>query len=165
LLDENRRSYDYHLQERFPLKGLDRKMTKSNEYYAYFSLSGSFDPGEISKKTGISPTECSREGDLIPGTQHQRKCSRWSLYSRLQKSDSDLEHHIVDVLNQLDAHTDAIKQLSIEFEGVMQLVAYFGDNSGPGISFGREVIRRLAEYSLYLDCDFYYPFSEKREAS
>ena len=140
-----------------------REMTKSNEYYAYFSVSGSFDPAEITKRTGITPTQCSHEGDLIPGSQHQRKCSRWSLYSRLQRTDSDLEHHIVDVLNQLDTKSAIFKQLSIELDGVMQLVAYFDDDSGPGISFGREVSRRLAEYSLCLDCDFYYPHSDRRE--
>jgi hypothetical protein len=62
----------------------------------------------------------------------------------------------VDVLNQLDENSDVLKKLSNEFDGVMQLVAYFGHDAGPGISFGREVVRRLAEYSLYLDCDFYY---------
>jgi hypothetical protein len=132
-------------------------MAKTNEYYAYFMVSGPFDPAEITKRAGVIPTECSREGDPIRGTQHQHKCSRWSLYSRVEKTDSDLEHHVVDVLNQLDANIDVFKQLSIEFDGVMQLVAYFGHDSSPGTSFSQEVIRRLAEYSLCLDCDFYFP--------
>jgi Domain of unknown function (DUF4279) len=76
------------------------------------------------------------------------------LYSRIEKTDSDLEHHVVDVLNQLDANSDVFKQLSVELDGVMQLVAYFNYDSSPGLSFGEKVIRRLAEYSLYLDCDF-----------
>lgn len=79
--------------------------------------------------------------------------------SRVEKTDSDLEHHVVDVLNQLDANRVVFKQLSNELDGVMQLVAYFDYDSGPGLSFSNEVIRRLAEYSLYLDCDFYYPHS------
>jgi hypothetical protein len=138
-------------------------MTKLNEYYAYLCLSGSFDPADITKKIGITPTNWSREGDPIAGSEHHRKCSRWSLYSRLEKSDSDLERHIVDVLNQLDANRDVFRQLSIELDGVMQLVAYFGYDSGPGISFGPQIIRKLAEYSLRLDCDFYYSYSDKKE--
>lgn len=82
-----------------------------------------------------------------------------SMCSRVEKTDSDLEHHVVDVLNQLDANRVVFKQLSNELDGVMQLVAYFDYDSGPGLSFSNEVIRRLAEYSLYLDCDFYYPHS------
>src|SRR5260370_32098489 len=131
-------------------------MAKTNEYCAYFMVSGSFDPAEITKRTGIAPSECSREGEPIPGTQHQLKCSRWSLYSRLEKTDSDLEHHVIDVLNQLDTNIGAFTQLIIELDGVMQLVAYFGNDSNPGTSFSHQVIRRLAEYSLCLHCDFYF---------
>jgi hypothetical protein len=126
-------------------------MTKTNEYYAYFMVSGSFDPVEITKRTGITASDCSREGDPILGTQHQRQCSRWCLYSRLKKTDSDLEHHVIDVLNQLDANMRVFKQVGIELDGVMQLVAYFGNGSNPGTSFSKEVIKRLAEYSLCLD--------------
>jgi Domain of unknown function (DUF4279) len=139
-------------------------MAKTNEYYAYFSISGSFYPDEITQRLGITPTECSREHDLIPGTERQRKCSRWSLHSRLEKAESDLELHVVDVLNQLDANSGAFKKLSTELDGVMQLVAYFDYQSRPGVSFGRDAVRRLAEYSLYLDCDFYYPNSDTKEA-
>jgi len=138
-----------------------RKVNRRIEYYAYYSVSGSFDPVEITKRAGTVPTGCSREGDRIPGSQQRYKCSRWSLHSRIEKTDSDLEHHVVDVLNQLDANSDVFKQLSVELDGVMQLVAYFNYDSSPGLSFGEKVIRRLAEYSLYLDCDFYYPRSDK----
>ena len=91
----------------------EQEMTTSNEYYAYFSVSGSFDPSEITTRTGIVPTGCSREGDPIPGTQQMRKCSRWDLHSRLERTDSDLEHHVVDVFNQLDANVVAFKQLGL----------------------------------------------------
>jgi hypothetical protein len=50
----------------------------------------------------------------------------------------------VDVVNQLDANSGAFKQLSIELDGVMQLVAYFDYHSRPGVSFSRNVIRRLS---------------------
>ena len=83
-----------------------------------------------------------------------RKCSRWELHSRLETT-ATLEEHVVDVLTQLDENRDAFKQLSAELGGVMELVGYFHAYY-PGLTFERDVIERLAGYSLSMDCDFYY---------
>ena len=56
------------------------------------------------------------------------------------------------------------RQISVELNGVVQLVAYFYKDC-PGLSFEPNLIERLAEYSLCMDCDFYYPQSERREDS
>jgi hypothetical protein len=93
-------------------------MSKANRCYAYFHVAGSFDPAQITKRVGISPTKSSLEGSAIERTQMVRKCSRWELHSRL-------EEHVVDVLTQLDGKRDAFKQLSTELGGVMELVGYF----------------------------------------
>jgi hypothetical protein len=39
-------------------------------------------------------------------------------------------------------------------DGTMQLVGYFRDVS-PGVHFDLEIVRRIAEYGLCIDCDFY----------
>jgi Domain of unknown function (DUF4279) len=83
-----------------------------------------------------------------------RKCSRWELHSRLATT-ARLEEHVVDVLTQLDENRNAFKQLSAELGGVMELVGYFHTDY-PGLTIERDVIARLAEYSLSIDCDFYY---------
>ncbi len=46
----------------------------------------------------------------------------------------------------------------------MQLVGYFFKDY-PGVSFERDLIERMAEYSLGMDCDFYYLYSDWREDS
>jgi hypothetical protein len=74
-----------------------------------------------------------------------------------------LEEHVVDVLTQLDERKDAFKKLSIELGGVMELVGYFHAYY-PGLTLERDVIERLAEYSLSMDCDFYF-ISEEVEDS
>ena len=61
----------------------------------------------------------------------------------------------MDVLTQLDEKRDAFKQLSAELGGVMELVGYFHTDY-PGLTLERDVIARLAEYSMSMDCDFYY---------
>jgi hypothetical protein len=45
----------------------------------------------------------------------------------------------------------------------MQLVAYFRTDY-PGLSFERELIDRIAGYSLSMDCDFYFPYSGRQDA-
>lgn len=41
-----------------------------------------------------------------------------------------------------------------DFGGTMQLVGYFHDVN-PGIHFDDVVVRRIADYGLSIDCDFY----------
>ncbi|HLX82520.1 MAG TPA: DUF4279 domain-containing protein [Terriglobales bacterium] len=136
-------------------------MSEENKFYAYFTVTGSFDPEYITKRVGISPTDSWRVGDLNPRNSLERKFSRWSLYSRLAKSES-LEAHIADVLDQLDASAAAFKEVSINESGGMQLVAQIYSEY-PGLHFEREIIQRLGEYRLSVDCDFYYLYSDARE--
>ena len=65
-----------------------------------------------------------------------------------------LEEHVRDVLDQLDANKAAFGELSRELGGTMQLVGYFRDVN-PGVHFDLEIVRRIAEYGLCIDCDFY----------
>ena len=138
-------------------------MTKPNKCYAYFYVAGSFDPAQVTGRVGINPTRSSFEGSVIERTQMKRKCSRWELYSRLETT-ATLEEHVVDVLDQLDEKRNEFKQLSAELDGIMELVGYFYAYY-PGLTFERDVIERLAEYSLSMDCDFYYLFSEEQDSS
>src|SRR5262249_52054371 len=135
-----------------------------NECYAYFSVVGSFDPTEITQRLGTKPTESWQKGELNPRNGLERKFSRWSLYSRLERALDDLEQHVVDVLNQLDSNSAAFRQLSVEFGGTMELVGYFHSRY-PGLAFEPDVVSRLAQYSLSIDFDFYYVYSDKRDDS
>jgi hypothetical protein len=127
-------------------------MTETNECYAYFHIAGSFDPAAITADVGVAPTKACIEGELISATQKRRTCSRWMLYSRLARS-AALEEHVSDVLDQLDSNESGFRRLSTQHGGTMELVGYFRDY--PGIFFEYETIKRLAQYALSLDCDFY----------
>jgi hypothetical protein len=138
-------------------------MTEPNEHYAYFTLTGDFDPMDISKLVGVKPTESWHKGDVNPHTQIERKFSRWSLYSRLDRNCS-LDDHIGDVIQQLRENKSRFVEASSKYGGQMQLVAYF--KSGyPGLGFDRELVKSLAEFSLSVDFDFYYMYSDRREDS
>jgi hypothetical protein len=136
-------------------------MTDPNQQYAYFTIVGSFDPAEITARGGVVPTECWRQGDMDPRTQHERKFSRWCLHSRLDRK-RGLETWLRDVLAQLDADRAGFQRVSQEFGGCMQLVGYLYAGY-PGLGFDREIIEKLALYSLGVDFDFYNLYSDRRE--
>ncbi|MBY0227803.1 MAG: DUF4279 domain-containing protein [Gemmataceae bacterium] len=136
-------------------------MIEDNQQYAYFAVCEGFDPAEITARVGVPPTESWRQGDVCPRTRMERKSSRWSLCSRLARS-QQLEDHIADVLVQLGANPGAFAEVSREFGGVMQLVGYF-HREYPGLHFERAITEELAKYSLAVDFDFYYLYSHHRE--
>lgn len=138
-------------------------MTKENECYAYFTVVGSFDPEQVTRRVGLAPTTSWRKGDLNPRPPLERTFSRWNLRSRLGDT-VPLELHVKDVLDQLDTNPAAFREVSVELEGTMELVAYFYRDY-PGISFEHDLIERMADYSLGMDCDFYYLYSDRREDS
>ena len=138
-------------------------MVEDNEQYAYFALEGNFDPAEITALVGGQPTECWRCGDICDRTSRERKASRWSLYSRLDRG-QELEAHIRDVLAQLDTHAEAFAAVSREYGGWMQLVAYL-HREYPGLHFERDITEGLARYSLAVDFDFYWLYSDRHEGT
>ena len=74
-------------------------MTKDNEQYAYFTVTGDFDPDSITARLHLEPTEQWIKGSRNERTHLERKFSRWSLESRLERS-APLEDHVRDVLDQ-----------------------------------------------------------------
>lgn len=82
---------------------------QKNKLYAYFTITGSFDPSDITQIVGISPTESWQQGDLNPINQRERKFSRWSLYSRLDQ-EQELEAHLRDVLSQIDSNREGFRK-------------------------------------------------------
>jgi hypothetical protein len=136
-------------------------MSQPSEQYAYFTITDSFDPKEITRRAGINPTESWEKGSLHPSRRMERKFSRWSLRSRLGTACS-LEEHIKDVLAQLEQNPSEFKKLSKEFFGCIQLVGYFHEDY-PGLHFDANLVEGLAKYSLSIDFDFYQLWSDARE--
>lgn len=138
-------------------------MTKDNEQYAYFTVVGDFDSKAITERLGIQPSESWQKGSRNERRQFERKFSRWSLDSRLDKS-AALEEHVRDVLSQTQDHAAAIRGIGEQFECCVQLVGYFHNNH-PGFGLDSELIAGLALLNVSIDCDFYYLYSHEREDS
>jgi hypothetical protein len=137
-------------------------MSEPNESYAYFTVTGDdLDPAQITKIVGVTPTDSWKKGELNPRNSRERKFGRWSLYSRLPRSE-EFEEHIADVLAQLDQNPEGFKQVSEAYDGCMQLVGYF-HSYYPGLYFTPATVQGLAKYKLGVDHDFYYLHSDARE--
>jgi hypothetical protein len=132
-----------------------------NEQYAYFTVTGDFDPTVVTTRVGIEPSESWRKGDLHAKNHLERTFSRWSLHSRLAKTE-ELEDHVRDVLAQLDQRAESFRMLSEEFGGCMQLVGYFNVQY-PGLHFDKDLVDGLSRFKLCVDFDFYYLYSDARE--
>ncbi len=138
-------------------------MTKDNEQYAYLTITGDFDPEEMTTFLGLKPSEAWRKGDRNERTHYERKFSRWSLESRLDRTAS-LEDHVRDVLSQSLEYAEPLRQVGQEYNVYVQLVGWF-HNDYPGFGLDKEIISGLAQLNLSIDCDFYYLYSHEREDS
>lgn len=136
-------------------------MPEPSEQYAYFTITDSFDPEEITRRAKVIPTDSWKKGDLHPIRGLERKFSRWSLRSRLGAA-HPLEDHITDVLKQLEQNSSEFEKLAREFSGCMQLVGYFHEGY-PGLHFDAALVQGLAKYGLSVDFDFYELWSDGRE--
>ena len=138
-------------------------MTNDNEQYAYFTVTGDFDPDSITARLHLDPTEQWIKGSRNERTHLERKFSRWSLKSRLERSAS-LEDHVRDVLDQTLQRAEEITRIGQEQTTYMQLVGWF-HNDYPGFGLDEGIISGLAQLNIGIDCDFYYLYSDHREDS
>lgn len=128
-------------------------MSNLDEQYAYYTVTGAFDPTEITNRLGVQPSTSWSKGEVHPRTGLERNFSRWSLCSRLRR-DMPLEAHILDVLTQLEDNAEGFLAITDELDGWIQLVGYFPDDY-PGFTLSSEIVARLARYHLSVDFDLY----------
>ncbi len=134
-------------------------MQRQNEQTAYFSVTGNFDPAEITRNVGVEPTESWSRGDHNRGMPREQ--SRWSLHSRLPLV-QPIERHIDDVLDQLDSRSEAFREIVSEHAGEMQAVGWYFASYGP-IGIEPATLVRLAAYGLALDYELHNIQSHRRE--
>jgi hypothetical protein len=129
----------------------ERPGKPEQEPYAYFCLTGAFEPNEITRRLGVLPSETARAGDAIGRAHHKRQSSLWILRSRLQLS-GDLDQHVKNVLDQLDTNRAVFAEISRELGGIIVIVGFSPDYA-PAISLEQDTVGRLAQYGLRLDVE------------
>jgi hypothetical protein len=128
------------------------QLNEQNEYRAYFTITGNFDPSLITSLLGIKPTSYFRKGDLTR-SRREYTFSRWSLESRLARTEKTAKH-IEDVLAQLSPISETILDLCSKYEGRLQLVASFFDGQA-SVDVDPETIKKLSRLGVGIDFDPY----------
>jgi hypothetical protein len=125
----------------------------TNREYAYFHVTGPGHHEVITEKLSISPSEAWAEGDPRPrGGLYQ--FMRWQLNSGHDDMEP-LEKHIESLLAILSTRTQALRDLSADYDLTIQCVGYY-PASGHGAHLRRDVIKAAAQLCLSFDLDFYY---------
>jgi len=127
----------------------------NEEAYAYFRVSsGDLPLDEITSRMGIEPTQAWRKGD--PGTYNPaRPHAGWCLYSPLPRSEIVLPRHIEALLPFLEPRASVVVELGTRFRTWLVCVGRYSASS-PGLFLSAEVVRRIANLGLALDCDLYF---------
>jgi hypothetical protein len=136
---------------------------ESDWRYAYFCINGTFDPAEITRIVGITPTDSWKIGDTFPDTGERvhsnvRKFSHWVLKSRFDRFDETvtLEDHIRDVLVQMEVNKAGFAEVvKLAEDRYMECAASIVDSGYPGICLEPDLIAEVAFYGLAIDLDFY----------
>jgi hypothetical protein len=68
----------------------DHPSKPEQEPYAYFYLTGTFNPDEITADVGVAPSETTRTGESVGSSGRKALVSLWGLRSRLQPSDESI---------------------------------------------------------------------------
>ena len=136
-------------------------MSENNEYRAYFTLTGDFDPPAITALLDIQPTRCWRKGDLNVRSGREYTFSRWDLESSLSRTE-EIAKHIEDVLVRLSPVSELVRRLSLEHEGYIQCVAYFSVGQS-SLDVDAWLVAKISALGLGINLDPYDLSSRNEE--
>ena len=127
--------------------------------FGYFSLSGDFNPDEITRQLGIEPSWFQRIGDPgPPGALGSRKGAVWCLACD-DDDFGDVGDQIISLVVRLMDKSEIVSDLSTRFFGTFNLVAYLNGNY-PGFFLMARIVRDLASLNVDVDCRFIYASDE-----
>ena len=125
-----------------------------DERYVWFVLAGDFDPDEISRATGLTPSEVRRKGDTPRAGAATLKKSSWSIDSGLTPSD-EFHEHLDDLLGRLRPGWTALCALGKKHESHVEAAIYCRQAQGPLVQVSPEHGAAIAELRATLGFDIY----------
>ena len=131
------------------------------ETYASFRIaSESLVPEEVTRATGITPRFAVQKGDR-PKVGAPYRTGIWIVGTKDESRSTNLEAHIVLLLDRLEPVADAIREIQERFGARMDFFCYYlqkRGHGGPG--FSPSTLGRIAALDAKLDLDIYGPFRE-----
>ena len=131
--------------------------------YATFRLLGDLlNPSDITSRLGIEPSKAFAKGETWDKAGI-RQCTKgiWKLSSKGQLMTTNLECHLVFLLNRLESVTLEILTIADELSLETDFFCYWLSATGHGgPEFSPEVLRRIAKLDASLSLDVYGPFDD-----
>ncbi len=110
-------------------------------------------PDDITKITGIEPSEIIRKGSPKKTINGFYDVNKWILES-IELEDSEFEIHIENFLKTLDKSKEQLKSITKKFPSTLVCVIHCGEYV-PAIFFERDVLKRITDYNFDVDFDIY----------
>lgn len=131
----------------------------NSEISASFTFRGlDFEPEEICKKVGITPSKTWKASDLIyPKATIRRKQNGWSVKLKLdEKSSLYLEDHIRSVIEQLEPGWLPLIEICKKYDAEINCVIYAVGDERPAVHFDKEIVDKAAKLNAEIDIDLYF---------
>ncbi len=125
-----------------------------DERYVWFMLRGDFDPAEITRATGLTPTKAFMKGTRPRPRASLRTVSGWILDSGLGPSDEVVDH-LTDLLARLRPGWEALHLLAREHEAFISAAIYCYQAQGPWVAFSPAHVAAIADLGATIDIDIY----------
>jgi len=128
----------------------------STKITVHFTLTGRFNPDNVSEKLGISPTKTWRLGEPIQKTLLSYKHDGWCLSSD-EVDTLDLDEQFTKIWNIIQPYNSTIVDICDELNLHAEIACAVDveDDQYPVLHFKRESIKRISELNAEIDIDIY----------
>jgi hypothetical protein len=125
---------------------------------ASLSLTGSFDPAEVSNLIGLQPARTWRAGDSVGRRPIKRKDDGWVI--EIPREDSlDADVQVQKVLAVVEPHLADLFIVAAKYRlvSILSVAVYVDSNdaTAPALHFPSDVLGKLDEMGASLDIDLY----------
>lgn len=128
----------------------------STKITVHFTLTGKFNPDEVSEKLNIEPTKTWRVGEAIQKTLLSYKHDGWRLSSD-EVETLELEEQLAKIWDIIQPYKSKIVDICAELDLVAEIACAVDleDDQYPVLHFERESIKRISELNAEIDIDIY----------
>lgn len=139
----------------------DENLNCAETHATFRILADNLEPEEISAALRILPSTSARKGEPNPLLHSARplpcRTGCWMLTSEERVTSTNLEAHLVFLLDQLEPERRKIKELSKLDDTRVELHCYWMSETGQGGPFlSANVLERIVALGVDLDFDLYF---------
>ena len=122
---------------------------------ANFSLTGDFDPDDITRQLEMEPSVCTRAGEIEPATGGTRIGGSWLLMGS-DDDGGDVADQLITLVGKLDPKAHVVARLATEHKGYFDVFASL-DPSYHGFFLSSDIITSLALLKVGIECTYVRP--------